>query len=186
MANTPVAEDSTSWATGRLIAGLGELARQGFQPVAWEMPHYQGSALANKAAASIFNTTYQRVVYYTADKPNFNAAVSKDFAVGQIFPYVIKRDYYGQRVLPESLGNIEYDIRTVDPTSNYNFTAQDIIDQRAVRTDRARRLCLVLLPPVLAGAGTGLARLRGLQEGDRRHHPARVHLGRAEQGEVMA
>jgi uncharacterized protein YdaL len=29
--------------------------------------------------------------------------------------------------VPESLGNIEYDIRTIDPTSNYNYTWQDIV-----------------------------------------------------------
>ena len=75
----------------------------------------------------MFKTTYQRVVYYTADKPNLTASVSKDFAVGQIFPYVIKKDYYGQRIIPESLGNIEYDIHLIDPTSNYNYTWQDIV-----------------------------------------------------------
>ena len=127
VANSPVAEDSTSWVLGRLNAGVTDLVKNGFSPVAWEAPHYHGSALSSKAAASVFNTTYQRVVYFTADKPNFNAATSKDFGVGQIFPYVIKKDYYGQRVLPESLGNIEYDIRTIDPTSNYNYTWQDIV-----------------------------------------------------------
>ncbi|MDB5942129.1 MAG: hypothetical protein JWQ13_1695, partial [Ramlibacter sp.] len=127
VANSPVPEDSTAWALGRYMAGLGELAQAGFQPVAWETPHYQGSALSSKAASTVFKTTYQRVVYYTADKPNFSAAKSKDFSVGQIFPYVIKKDYYGQRVIPESLGNIEYDIRNIDPTSNYNYTPQDIL-----------------------------------------------------------
>lgn len=126
-ANSPVAEDSTSWVLGRLNAGLKDLVDNGFSPVAWEAPHYHASALSSKAAASVFNTTYQRVVYFTADKPNFNAATGKDFGVGQIFPYVIKKDYYGQRVLPESLGNIEYDIRAIDPTSNYNYTWQDIV-----------------------------------------------------------
>ena len=125
--NTPVAEDSTSWALGRLNAGVFDLVNNGFLPVAWEAPHYQGSALSSKAASTVFNTTYQRVVYYTADTPNLTASVSKDFAVGQIFPYPIKRDYYGQRVLPESLGNIEYDIHLIDPTSNYNYTSQDIL-----------------------------------------------------------
>jgi uncharacterized protein YdaL len=127
VANTPVAEDSTNWALGRLNAGVTDLHNNGYAPVAWEAPHYQGSALSSRAASSVFSTTYQRVVYYTADKPNFNAATSKDFAVGQIFPYVIKKDYYGQRILPESLGNIEYDIHTIDPTSNYNYTWQDIV-----------------------------------------------------------
>ena len=127
VANTPVAEDSTSYVLGRLNSGLNELKSNGYHPVAWEAPHYHQSALASKAAATVFNTTYQRVVYFTADKPNFNAAVSKDFALGQIFPYAIKKDYYGQRVLPETLGNIEYDISAIDPSSNYNYTWQDIV-----------------------------------------------------------
>ena len=127
VANSPVAEDSTSWVLGRLNAGVKDLVDNGYSPVAWEAPHYHGSAISSRAAASVFNTTYQRVVYFTADKPNFGAAVSRDFGVGQIFPYVIKKDYYGQRVLPESLGNIEYDIHLIDPTSNYNYTWQTIV-----------------------------------------------------------
>ena len=126
VANTPVAEDSSSYALGRMQSGLSDLKSNGYNPVAWEAPHYHQSALASKAAASVFNTTYQRVVYFTADKPDFNAAVSKDFSLGQIFPYAIKKDYYGQRVLPESLGNIEYDISAIDPSSNYNYTWQDL------------------------------------------------------------
>jgi uncharacterized protein YdaL len=122
-----VAEDSVEWVRGRLAAGITDLRSNGYNPVAWEMPHYQGSAIANRTAGTMFSTTYQRVVYYTADKPNFFAPTGKDFAVGQIFPYVIQKDYYGQRVLPENLGNIEYDIHTIDPTSNFNYTADDII-----------------------------------------------------------
>ena len=127
VANSPVAEDSTSWVLGRLNAGVADLVNIGYSPVAWEAPHYHGSALSSKAASTVFKTTYQRVVYFTADNPTYNAAVSKDFGVGQIFPYVIKKDYYGQRVIPESLGNIEYDIRAIDPTSNYNYSWQDIV-----------------------------------------------------------
>ncbi|MDB5943597.1 MAG: papd-like protein [Ramlibacter sp.] len=127
VANTPVAEDSTNWALGRLNAGVTDLVNNGYSPVAWEAPHYHTSALAARAASTVFTTTYQRAVYFTADKPNFNASVSKDFWVGQMYPYAIKKDYYGQRVLPESLGNIEYDIHTIDPTSNYNYTWQDIV-----------------------------------------------------------
>ena len=37
------------------------------------------------------------------------------------------QDCYGQRVIPESLGNIEYDIRLIDSTSNYNYTPADIL-----------------------------------------------------------
>jgi uncharacterized protein YdaL len=127
VANTPVAEDSTSWAHQRLNAGLQDLRNNGYHPVAWETPHYHASPLSSKAVPSLFSTTYQRCVYFTADKPNLAGKIGKDFAVGQIFPYPISRDYYGQRIIPESLGNIEYDIRTIDPTSNYNYTWQDIV-----------------------------------------------------------
>jgi len=52
---------------------------------------------------------------------------NRDFAVGQFFPYIIESDYYGQRVLPENLGNIEYDISYIDPTSNVVYTWQDLL-----------------------------------------------------------
>lgn len=125
--NKPVPEDSTTWALGRYQAGLQQLSLNGYRATAWETPHYQGSALASKASTQVFPKTYQRVVYYTADTPNLTASVEKDFAVGQIFPYPIQTDYYGQKVLPESLGNIEYDIHLIDPTSSFNYTWQDIL-----------------------------------------------------------
>jgi uncharacterized protein YdaL len=123
---SPVAEDSTAWATDRLSAVNTELRASNYPPVAWESPHYHASPLTSRAVPKIYPTTYQRVVYFTADKPDFNAPVAKDFEVGQVYPYPIKLDYYGQRVLPENLGNIEYDISQVDPTSNYNYTWQDL------------------------------------------------------------
>jgi uncharacterized protein YdaL len=126
VANAPVAEDSTSWALGRLNTGLRQLRNNGYNPVAWETPHYHASPLSSKAVPLAFSTTYQRAVYFTADQPNFSPGPGRDFGVGQIFPYPIKKDYYGQRVLPESLGNIEYDISHIDPTSNFNYTWQDI------------------------------------------------------------
>ena len=49
-----------------------------------------------------------------------------DLWAGQFFPYVIERDYYGQRILPENLGNIEYIVPS-DPTSNVVYTADDIL-----------------------------------------------------------
>ena len=125
--NAPVQEDSAAWAYGRLSNGLTDMKAQGFNPIAWEAPHYHTSGLTARTAPQLFATTYQRAVYFTADKPNFFAPVAKDFAVGQFYPFVIARDYYGQRVLPENLGNIEYDISTIDPTSNYNYTADDIV-----------------------------------------------------------
>ncbi|HEY9380050.1 MAG TPA: DUF2334 domain-containing protein [Burkholderiales bacterium] len=125
--NTPVLEDSEAWAGARLDAGRLELVQNGYPPFAWEAPHYQSSPKSIRAAAQRFLTTYQRVVYYTSDTPNLDPNSSaRDFAVGQFYPYIIERDYYGQRVLPENLGNIEYDISDIDPTSNFNYTWQDL------------------------------------------------------------
>ncbi|MGV3571804.1 MAG: DUF2334 domain-containing protein [Ramlibacter sp.] len=126
--NKPVAEDSASWVSGRLNRGLQDMRANGFAPIAWEAPHYHTSAIAARTAPQLFTTTYQRVVYYTADKPQFFASVNKDFSVGQFYPYVIRKDYYGQYVLPENLGNIEYDISEIDPTSNYDYRAEDLIE----------------------------------------------------------
>ncbi|RZL96514.1 MAG: DUF2334 domain-containing protein [Variovorax sp.] len=119
--------DTPTWHTNRMNSGINELSLGGYTAFAWEPPHYQMSPNAYRAAAQRFPTTWQRVVYYTATTPNLNpAATNRDFAVGQFFPYVIKRDYYGQRILPENLGNIEYDIRDIDPTSNFNYTWEDL------------------------------------------------------------
>jgi uncharacterized protein YdaL len=126
--NTPVVEEKSDplWASRRLKAGLAELAQNGYTPFGWEAPHYQSSPDSIKAVPSLFTTTYQRVVYYTSDHPVLAGATSPDFAVGQFYPYIIKKDYYGQRVLPENLGNIEYNICNVDPSSCFDYTWQDL------------------------------------------------------------
>ncbi len=125
--NAPVPEDSAAWAQGRMQQGLRDMKALGYNPVAWEAPHYHTSAITARTAPQLFTRTYQRVVYFTADKPNFFASVGKDYGVGQFYPYSVRTDHYGQRVLPENLGNIEYDISTIDPTSNYNYRAEDLI-----------------------------------------------------------
>lgn len=107
--NRPVDEDSESWVLARLDAGLAELQGSGYAPFAWEVPHYQASPIAYQTFPQRFDTTYQRAVYYTSDNPNLNPDdPNRDYAVGQFFPYIIYEDYYGQKVLPENLGNVEY------------------------------------------------------------------------------
>ena len=100
------------------------LAASSFTAFAWEPPHYQVFTTAYQAAAAVFPKTWQRAVYYTSDNPEL--AAGQDFGVGQFFPYIIQQDYYGQKVIPENLGNIEYDISEIDPTSNFNYTWEDL------------------------------------------------------------
>ncbi len=125
--NRVVPNDSVSWASSRIMAGRLDMTMFGFTPFAWEPPHYQSSPKAYQAAARTFRNTYQRAVYYTSDVPKLHATdASRDFAVGQFFPYIIEQDYYGQRIIPENLGNIEYDIRDIDPSSFYDYTWEDL------------------------------------------------------------
>lgn len=105
---TPVAEDSAAWATQRMEAALMAFRNSGFKPVGWGTPHYQGSPTALRASAKVFGTVYERSFYYTSDKPDLRPGPGRDFAVDQFFPYPIKRDYYGRRVIPENLGNMRY------------------------------------------------------------------------------
>jgi hypothetical protein len=92
----PVPEDSISWAQGRVSAGLQEFTSSGLNPVAWETPHYAASSIDYTVFATNFPLTIQRVLY--SDLTGHTA--------GQFFPYTIQKDVYGQKVIPENLGNV--------------------------------------------------------------------------------
>jgi uncharacterized protein YdaL len=112
--NRPVAEDSTAWALDRVDQAIAELGQGPYQPFAFEAPHYQASPKAYAAIRQRFPVTWGRLVYYTSDTsdtPDLDPRnPDRDFAVGQFFPYVIRQDHYGNKVLPENLGNIQYDL----------------------------------------------------------------------------
>ncbi len=94
----PLPEDSVAWVNGRIDQALAELAACGFAPIAWETPHYLASSLDSVELGHRFNLIAGRVLYFTSD--------GADYA-GQFYPYVIERDVYNQRILPENLGNVE-------------------------------------------------------------------------------
>lgn len=140
--SSPIFNDSVTWAIDRMQSGKSELASilpattavdspKSYQPVAWEAPHYHTSPAAARAAAQEFATTYQRVVYYTSEDGRNLASPGNDLLFGQFFPYTIANDYYGQRVLPENLGNIEYDISVCDPSSFISYGADELVKNAA-------------------------------------------------------
>lgn len=101
----PVKEDSTAWATGRLLAAEAELALARFPKTSiWEFPHYAASVTDYKASALRYGTRWERSLYplgsLTGTTPDYSRVT------GQLYPYVV-RDLYGQKVLPENLGNVE-------------------------------------------------------------------------------
>jgi uncharacterized protein YdaL len=97
----PVPEDSALWAKGRIWAANGLLALSGLRAFAWEAPHYLASATDYQTIRTIYPVHYGRLTYFGAQR---GASV---LSIGQFFPYLIQKDAYGYRVVPESLGNIE-------------------------------------------------------------------------------
>jgi len=96
-ADGPVPADSPAWVANRVDQGLAELAAAGLSPVAWETPHYAASALDAREFGQRFELTLGRSLYWT----------DSGWVICQMFPYRIERDVYGQRFLPENLGNVE-------------------------------------------------------------------------------
>lgn len=106
----PVAEDSRSWALGRLDASRREFSLAWLSvPTIFEFPHYAGSAVDYQAVRSRFSTRYDRGLYAAnwcaggdcgSGKPDYSRIY------GQFFPFAV-RDIFDSIVLPESLGNIE-------------------------------------------------------------------------------
>jgi len=126
--NRPVDEDSEQWAQGRMADGLAEFTNNGFKVAGWGAPQYQMSPLASQAAAAQFTTSYQRAVYYTSTNPQIGTgAANQDFSAGQFFPYIINKDYYGERIIPENLGSIQYNICKIDPFSCVAYTWQQVV-----------------------------------------------------------
>jgi uncharacterized protein YdaL len=125
--NRPVDEDSEQWAEGRMTEAISEFTTNGFKVTGWAAPQYQMSANASMAAAVEFPTSFQRAVYYTATDPQIGTgAANQDFSAGQFFPYIINKDYYGERIIPENLGCIQYDICSIDPFSCVTYTWQQL------------------------------------------------------------
>ena len=128
--NQPLPEDSPSFVVNRLESGFAELQKLGITPKIWLTPHYQASSMDYQIFGRVFPWNIARMIYFlneTTGLPdeapdslwlapgNSNSAREQFFShlqvktqgewFGQIFPYEIYGDVYGQRVLPENLGN---------------------------------------------------------------------------------
>ncbi|MBX3039645.1 MAG: DUF2334 domain-containing protein [Bdellovibrionaceae bacterium] len=159
----PLAEDSSEFVLDRLDAGFYDLEKAGIYPEIWLTPHYQASPLDYFIFARVFPWNVGRAIYFNHtvkapaplspralwyDKKNANEAAQKrrsdyfkQFEVsiesdkwsGQMFPYEIYGDVYGQRLIPENLGNSQ-------PTENNH-----VVQPRSVRemiADAKRNLVL--------------------------------------------
>ncbi|MDA8026373.1 MAG: DUF2334 domain-containing protein [Actinomycetota bacterium] len=107
----PVPNDSASWASGRVAAGLSEIRSVDLpRPKFWVTPHYAASSVDYQAFASYFGSNtetanYDRRLYFSGQLSN-PATPNYNELVGQFFPYTV-HDLYGTTVIPENLGDYE-------------------------------------------------------------------------------
>lgn len=131
---TPLGVDSANYVLNRFEDGLYTLKKAGISPQAWLTPHYQASPLDYLIFGRIFPWNVGRIIYYNhhfknvppppqnesdlyllnpkssleARQEHFKSVETvfeSDRWNGQIFPYEIYGDVYGQRLIPENLGN---------------------------------------------------------------------------------
>lgn len=157
MRNAPMAQDSVPWAMNRVQLGLRQFLDLGYRPVAWETPHYLGAPSVLQAVERVYQNAYHRHTYYTSDKPNLTPGMGADFEQWQTFPYVIERDRYGLRVLPENLGNLQYYQFGADE----EFTGETIIKNAEYAKVVRDGFASFFFHPFLAGEMTGR---RGMQD----------------------
>jgi uncharacterized protein YdaL len=122
----PLPGDSSTWAAGRATAGRKLFTQAGLAaPTIWETPHYFASAADYAGIDSVYATRYERELFVSGQLSGSPLDYSRIF--GQFFPYVVN-DVYGEKIIPEDLGNYE-------PTTENNNpprTPADIIHNAQV------------------------------------------------------
>jgi len=113
----PVPGDSYKGAESRVRAAQRELRSSGFHAVAWSTPHYAASPIDYVVFGDHFRLTIQRAIYFegTGNVTGVRGRgrvwhelfESNGHFGGQFFPYVIQNDIYGQKIVPENLGNVD-------------------------------------------------------------------------------
>jgi uncharacterized protein YdaL len=133
--NQPIEGDSPEFVISRLEDGLSLFKEAGITPIAWLPPHYQASALDYNLFGQLFTWNVGRVVYYPQKRSAMRTLPTQlkmdkvgaagngkrlshlgdmqfeydkeGVAMGQFFPYEIYGDVYGQRLIPENVGNLQ-------------------------------------------------------------------------------
>ncbi len=161
--NRPLPFDSIDWATRRLELGIKVFQDLDMKPVAFEVPHYAASVMNYVVFSKMFRWNYHRTIYFpnsinadTALPERLrafacdpakcgderrailsNLRIEADYTAfgGMALPFIIHKDAYGQSLIPETLGMIDfafYDPETWRPVSK----PEDIIR-------RARKLKVI-------------------------------------------
>jgi uncharacterized protein YdaL len=105
----PIPGDSATWATNRVNQGKNLLTKLRLTPVAWSTPHYIASATDYGAFAKIFPLHLDRGAYFSTGTDG------KTYVANQMLPYVIQKDVYGIKRMPENIGYVELGIAAGNP-----------------------------------------------------------------------
>jgi uncharacterized protein YdaL len=117
----PVPGDSQAWALSRVQAGQALFTAAGLPaPKVWVTPHYFASAADYAAIDSVIPVRYERDVFPGGLLTGGTLDYSHIF--GQFFPYEVT-DAYGERIVPENLGDDE----PTEVNNNPPRTPADII-----------------------------------------------------------
>jgi uncharacterized protein YdaL len=92
----PIGEDSPDYVENRLRHALDECFKCHIYPLLWSTPHYVASTTDYRTLAKHFSTVSERRIYLN------------QYDSRQSFPYIIEKDIYGQRVIPEYLGFVPF------------------------------------------------------------------------------
>jgi uncharacterized protein YdaL len=153
----PIPGDSFDWAADRVDRGTAVLAEAGLSAWAFEVPHYQASMVDYFAINSRYPTVYHQGIYRDYDfeldgeRYDLNDVLSgetRDLDLShadyrglgtriqsQIYPYVIERDVYGQRLIPENMRNVTPTEMVEDQTETW--TIDDML--RVAANNRVNR-----------------------------------------------
>jgi uncharacterized protein YdaL len=90
----PIAGETEEDDARKMEMGINEFFKNGIYPIAWETPHYEASMKSLDVISHYFSTVVEQRM------------VIDNFDFGQYFPYVIKKDIYGQCIYPENMGYV--------------------------------------------------------------------------------
>ena len=112
--NKPIKDETEASISRKIDLGIQEFMKNGIYPVIWETPHYTASIQLYKTIAKYFSTCMEQRL------------AIEDFDHSQFFPYIINKDIYGQKIIPENLGYVP-----LDPDKNVSRKAVEDIIQGA-------------------------------------------------------
>jgi len=92
----PLDCDSALYAKEKLEKALDECFKCGIYPLLWTTPHYLASEKDYRTIARHFSTGSERKIFFN------------QYSSRQSFPFIIERDIYNQRIIPEYLSYVPY------------------------------------------------------------------------------